>query len=316
VNGTRISGQIVIAGGSGFLGISLAKHLARCGAPIVVLSRRPPKVAGAWKHVSWDARTLGEWKREFHGAAGLVNLVGRSVDCIKTPDHQDEILRSRVEATRVLGEAVRSTDSPPAVWVQMSTAHIYGDPPELVCNEDAPFGSGFAPFVGRAWEEAFHASALPDQRKVILRTSFVIGRDCGAGCGALARLLPLVRLGLGGTIGTGKQGISWIHEADMNRLFERALDDTNMQGVYIATAPNPVSQRDFMREMRRAVGMPIGLPAFGWMVRIAAPLLLRTDPELALYGRYLVSRRLREMQFEFRFPELRDALTDLLARAH
>jgi hypothetical protein len=198
----------------------------------------------------------------------------------------------------------------------MSTAHIYGDPPELVCDEDSPFGSGFAPFVGRAWEEAFHASALPDQRKVILRTSFVIGRDCGAGCGALARLLPLVRLGLGGTIGTGKQGISWIHEADMNRLFERALDDTNMQGVYIATAPNPVSQRDFMREMRRAVGMPVGLPAFGWMVRMAAPLLLRTDPELALYGRYLVSRRLREMQFEFRFPELRDALADLLARAH
>jgi NAD dependent epimerase/dehydratase family enzyme len=163
-------------------------------------------------------------------------------------------------------------------------------------------------------EEAFQASALPDQRKVILRTSFVIGRDRGAGCGALARLLPLVRFGLGGTIGTGEQGISWIHEADMNRLFERALTDMNMQGVYIATAPNPVSQRVFMREMRRAVGIPVGLPAFGWMVRIAAPLVLRTDPELALYGRYLVSRRLREMQFDFLFPELRDALAALLAR--
>jgi len=190
----------------------------------------------------------------------------------------------------------------------MSTAHIFGDPPELVCDEDSRFGSGFAPFVGRPWEEAFHASAIPDQRRVILRTSFVIGRDCGAGCGALGRLLPLVRFGLGGTIGTGKQG----HETDMNGLFERALTDGNMQGVYIATAPNPVSQRIFMREMRRAVGMPIGLPAFGWMVRVAAP-LLRTDPELALYGRYLVSRRLREMQFEFRFPDLPDALADLLA---
>ncbi len=271
-------------------------------------------MAGAWSHVPWDARTLGEWKRELDGAAGLVNLVGRSVDCIKTPEHQDEILRSRVEATRVLGAAMRSIDSPPPVWVQMSTAHIYGDPPELVCDEDSPVGSGFAPFVGRAWEEAFHASALPSQRKVILRTSFVIGRDHGAGSGALARLGPLVRLGLGGTIGTGKQGISWIHEADMNRLFERALTDANMLGTYIATAPNPVSQCVFMREMRRAIGMPIGLPAFGWMVRIAAPLLLRTDPELALYGRYLVSRRLREMQFEFRFPDLRDALADLLGR--
>jgi hypothetical protein len=195
----------------------------------------------------------------------------------------------------------------------MSTAHIYGDPPELVCDEDSPFGSGFAPFVGRSWEEAFQASALPDQRRVILRTSFVIGRDCGAGCGALARLLPLVTLGLGGPIGTGKQGISWIHEIDMNRLFERALTDASMRGAYIATAPNPVSQRMFMRELRRAVGMPIGMPAFPWMVRIAAP-VLGTDPELALYGRYLVSRRLREMPFEFKFPDLHEALVDLLAR--
>jgi uncharacterized protein len=263
--------------------------------------------------VPWDARTLGEWRREIDGAAGLVNVVGRTVDCIKTPDHQDEILRSRVEATRVLGEAMRSTVSPPPVWVQMSTAHIYGDPPELVCDEDSPHGSGFAPFVGRAWEDAFGASVLPDQRKVILRTSFVIGRDRGAGCGAFARLVPLVRFGLGGTIGTGKQGISWIHEADLNRLFERALTDKNMQGVYIATAPNPVSQSIFMRGMRKAVGMPIGLPAFPWMVKMAAP-LLGTDPELALYGRYLVSRRLREMQFEFRFPNLPNALADLLTR--
>jgi uncharacterized protein (TIGR01777 family) len=314
VTGTPVSGQIVIAGGSGFLGTSLAKHLVGRGTSVVVLSRSVPKVVGKWRRVPWDARNLGEWKLELEGAAGLVNLVGRSVDCIKTPDHQDEILRSRIEATRVLGEAMRLIDSPPPVWVQMSTAHIYGDPPKLVCDEDSLFGSGFAPFVGRAWEEAFHASALPEQRKVILRTSFVLGRDWGAGCGALAGLLPLVKLGLGGTIGAGAQGISWIHEVDMNRLFEHALTDANFQGAYIATSPNPVSQRVFMREMRRAVGMPFGLPAFGWMVRIAALLVLRTDPELALYGRYLVSRRLREMQFEFRFPELRDALGDLVAR--
>jgi len=312
VNNTHPSGHIVIAGGSGFLGVSLAKHLAGCGESVVVLSRNKPEVAGAWRHVPWDARSLGEWKRELDGAACLINLVGRSVDCIKTPDHQDEILRSRVEATRVLGEAVRSISSPPPVWVQMSTAHIYGDPPELVCDEDSPFGSGFAPFVGRAWEDAFHASVLPDQRAVILRTSFVIGRDRGAGCGALARLLPLVRLGLGGPIGTGRHGMSWIHETDMNRLFERALTDANMQGVYIATAPNPVSQRVFMRELRRAAGIPIGLPAFRWMVRMAAP-LLGADPDLAIYGRYLVSRRLREMPFEFRFPDLPAALADLLA---
>lgn len=307
--------KIVIAGGSGFLGVSLAHHLAEQGASVVILSRNAPKVAGSWRHRSWDGRTLGAWRVELNEAAGLVNLAGRSVNCIKTPDHQDEILRSRVESTRILGEALRSIDAPPPVWVQMSTAHIYGDPAKLVCTEESALGYGLAPFVGRAWEEAFHASVLPSQRGVVLRTSFVLGRNRGVGGGALDTLAMLARVGLGGKVGNGTQGMSWIHEADMNRLFERGLRSSAMQGVYIASAPRPVSQAEFMRELRRAVGMPVGLPAFSWMVRIAAPLLLRTDPELALYGRYVVSKRLEEEGFEFHFPQLREALDELQHRA-
>jgi uncharacterized protein len=306
--------RIVIAGGSGFLGTSLASHLTASGATVVVLSRNPPGVAGPWRHVKWDGRSLGEWTQELEGATGLVNLTGRSVDCIKTPDHQDEILRSRVESTRVLGDAMCRAHSPPPVWVQMSTAHIYGDPPEVVCDEDSAFGYGLAPDVGRAWEAAFRDSVLPVQRAVILRTSFVVGRDRGAGCGALARLRPLARLGLGGTVGSGTQGMSWIHEADLNRLIERALVTPEMQGAYIASSPHPVSNRDFMSELRRAVRMPIGLPAYAWMVRIGAKWLLRTDPDLALYGRYVVSRRLADEGFAFQFPRLAEALDDLIRR--
>ena len=308
------SGRVVIAGGSGFLGVSLAAHLAARGMSTVLLSRRPPKSDGPWRHARWDGRTPGEWVRELDGAAGLVNLTGRSVDCIKTPDRCDEILRSRLEATRVLGRAVRAVDSPPPVWVQMSTAHIYGDPPDVTCTEDSPFGYGLAPFVGRAWEEEFRASVLPAQRPVVYRTSFVVGRDRGAGGGALARLLTLTRFGLGGKVGSGAQGMSWIHEADMNRLFERALTDPAVRGVYIASSPNPESQQVFMRELRRAVGTPVGLPTFPWMVRIGARYVLRTDPELALYGRYVVSKRLEEEGFAFQFPRLDDALNDLLDR--
>ena len=292
----------------------MAIHLAALGRPIVVLSRRPPKPTGPWRHVPWDARSLGEWRHELNGASGLINLVGRNVDCIKTPAHQDEILRSRVEATRVLGLAVRSVDVPPPVWVQMSTAHIYGDPPEVTCTEESPFGYGLAPFVGRAWEDEFQASVLPSQRRVILRTSFVIGRDRGAGNGALGRLGWLARIGLGGTVGSGTQGMSWIHEVDLNRLFERAITDPTMQGPYIASSPHPVSNQVFMRELRRSVGMPLGLPSFSWMVRIGAPWFLRTDPELALCGRYVVPKRLQEERFEFQFPQLREALNDLVGR--
>lgn len=307
--------RVVIAGGSGFLGVSLALHLAGKGMQVSILSRNPPPIEGPWRHIPWDARTIDRWTEALAGADGLVNLVGRSVDCVKTPANRDEILRSRIESTRVLGEAMRTIDSPPPVWVQMSTAHIYGDPPSLVCTEDSPFGAGLAPLVGRAWEEEFRRAILPSQRGAVLRTSFVIGRDRGAGGGALARLRTLARFGLGGRVGSGTQGMSWIHEADMNRLFERGLFDDSMEGAYIATAPNPVAQEDFMRSLRRSMRMPIGLPAFGWMVRLGAPLLLRTDPELALYGRYVRSRRLAEEGFEFQFPELGPALDDLVRPA-
>jgi uncharacterized protein len=305
--------RVVIAGGSGFLGVSLAHHLAAKGHRVVILSRSAPRVAGPWSHVAWDARSPGTWMSELNGAAGLVNLVGRSVDCIKTPDHQDEILRSRVESTRVLGQAIRAVNTPPPVWVQMSTAHIYGDPPEVICDEDSPTGYGLAPFVGRAWEEAYAASVLPTQRQVVLRTSFVVGRNRGAGGGALSRLKTLVRLGLGGAVGSGRQGMSWIHEDDMNRLFERALFDETMRGTYVASSPNPICQREFMRSLRRSLRMPIGLPTFEWMVRLGAPLVMRTDPELALYGRFVVSKRLAEEGFSFRFPMLDEALRDLAA---
>ena len=240
-------------------------------------------------------------------ASALVNLAGRTVDCIKTPDHCDEILRSRVESVQVLGEALRDIRNPPPVWVQMATAHIYGDPPEAMCDEDSSFGYGLAPIVGKAWEKAY-AECVPDgMRQVVLRTSFVLGKSGGA----FPKMKMLARFGVGGKVGHGRQGISWIHEQDMSRLMARAIADKTMNGVYVATAPNPVSYDEFMRTLRRNVGMPIGLPAAEWMVRFGAHYLMRTDPELVLYGRYCVSRRLSEDGFEFKFPDLPLAMQNL-----
>lgn len=303
----RPVGRIVIAGGTGYLGTNLARYLTEFGCDVIVLGRHHPQGDLHVRFVPWDGRTLGDWVQLLDGAAALVNLAGRSVDCIKTPDHCDQILRSRVESTRVLGQALRQVKAPPPVWVQMSTAHIYGDPPAALCDEESPFGYGLAPFVGQAWEEAYAEAVLPQMRQVLLRTSFVLGVSGGA----LPRLAKLVRWGLGGKVGHGRQGISWIHEADMNRLFARAIVDDSMIGAYLATAPNPVSNSEFMRELRRALRMPIGLPAAGWMVRLGAPLVLQTDPELALYGRYCRSRRLVEEGFAFRYPDLKSALTNL-----
>jgi uncharacterized protein len=300
------TGRVVIAGGSGFLGLNLAQHLVDFGCDIVLLSRTSRPSDSRWQQVQWDARTLGNWVEHLDGASALINLAGRSVDCVKTPDHRDEILRSRVESTQVLGEALSRASNPPPIWVQIATAHRYGDPPTAWCTEGSTFGYGLAPFVGQAWEEALEESAPAGIRTVILRTSFVLGRSGGA----LRRLATLARFGLGGTVGGGQQGISWIHELDMNRLFARAITDDRMSGAYLATAPTPVSNAEFMRELRRAIGTPIGLPTPSWMVRLAAP-VLRTDPELALYGRYCYSKRLRDEGFEFVFPDVRAALSNL-----
>jgi hypothetical protein len=250
------------------------------------------------------------WVCELDGAHAVVNLCGRSVDCIKSPEHCDEILRSRVESTLAIGRAMARVSMQPRAWVQMATAHIYGDPPRTVCDESSPTGYGLAPTVGRAWEEAFHASLPRGVRGVVLRTGFVLTQQGGA----LSKLWLLARLGLGGTVGDGTQGMSWIHEEDMNRVFIRAIEHPRMEGVYNASAPTPVSNREFMRELRCAVGMQIGLPGPAWLVRIAAKLILRTDPELALYGRYVIPRRLLDEGYEFSYQEVGPALRQIYGR--
>ncbi|TWU54340.1 Epimerase family protein [Rubripirellula tenax] len=314
---TQLTGKrIVIAGGSGFLGRSMADAFAAKGAEVTILSRSVPKTAGSWTHRIWDGRTLnggaaGDWSSAINGCDAIVNLAGRTVNCIKTPDHKDEILRSRVESTRVLGQAMRVVESPPPVWVQMSTAHIYGDPPSAVCTEQSAEGIGLAPTVARAWESAFAESKLPQQRGTIMRTSFVVGRDRGSGGGALGTLGLITKLGLGGTVARGTQGMSWIHEDDCNSIFARAIADETMEGTYIVSSPHPESQATFMRTLRKVIGIPIGLPAFEWMVRIGAPIFMRTDPELVLYGRYVIPKRLMDDGFEFEFANLEPALRNL-----
>ncbi len=300
-------GHVVIAGGSGFLGRGLIGELTDRYDRIVVLTRGSDRQDGPVRYVHWDARDVGEWATHLDGAAAVINLVGRSVDCRKTPENKRIILESRVDSVRALAGAWRQCANPPRVWVQSATAHIYGDTTDEVLDESSPIGEGFAPQVGTAWEAALSDEALPGCRKVLLRISFVLGRNGGP----LRTLTKLARLFLGGTVGSGKQYISWIHVADLNAIILRALNDDSMQGVYVVTAPNPVTNREFMKALRSAVGRPWSPPAPGMGVRVAA-WLMRSDPELALLGRRCVPTRLMNEGFTFRFPHVGDAVNDLL----
>ena len=301
--------KIVITGGSGFLGKSLSRHLSSQGYKVIIVSRHCPEDSGPWTHKNWDGINNGDWSEELEGASAVVNLAGKSVDCRKTQKNCAEILDSRVNSVKALGKAFETLSSAPKVWIQMSTAHIYGDPPTELCTEDSPLGEGLAPKVGEAWEKAYKDHVPDSVRQVILRTSFVIGNRGGA----FPKLRTLAKYGLGGIAGNGKQGISWIHENDMNELMQQCIENIRFNGTYVATAPEPVSYASFMASLRNSLRSPFGLPAPAWLIRLGAKFILRTDPELILLGRYCKSIRLEDEGFKFEFSNINEAFEDLIS---
>lgn len=298
--------KLIVAGGSGFLGKALAAGAAARGYEVVVLTRNiRQKVPGA-RLVEWDGVRRGPWEKELEGAEAVVNLAGKNVNCRYTARALAEIDLSRVHATRVLGDAIHACRVPPRAWVQASTLAIHGDAGGRWCDEDAPLGQGIPVRTARKWEAAFAHSPTPRTRRVLLRISFVLGRDEGA----LAAMAAMARWFLGGAMGDGRQFISWIHLTDMVRVFLRAVEDEAMSGLYVAATADPQRNEDFMAELRRALGRPWSPPVPAWLVR-AGCWLLRTEPVLALTGRRGDPRRLEEAGFTFRFPTLREALSDL-----
>jgi len=298
--------RVVLAGGSGFLGECLARELLAAGAEVVVLTRSPAaNILG--RAVAWDGSTPGDWARVLEGAAAVVNFTGKSVNCRYTPSNRREILESRLRSVEALARACNGCTEPPPVWVQAASLAIYGNPGAAVCDETAPHGSGFSVDVCEQWEEAFDNSEARSTRKVLLRIGFVLG----AGGGALEPLARLARLGLGGAAGSGRQYISWLHVADLNRMILWAIDSPDAAGTYNATGPAPVTNADFMSTLRKAVGRPWSPPVPAWMVKVGA-WAMRTEPELVLSGRRCIPQRATAQGFTFTYAALDAALGDIL----
>jgi uncharacterized protein (TIGR01777 family) len=313
--------KIVIPGGSGQVGTVLARALSGAGHEVVVLSRSTASGEAAARTVSWDGRTLGAWAAELEGADAVINLAGRSVNCRYTPENRREIIDSRVDSTRVLGQAIRAAARPPRVWLQASTATIYAHRYDAPNDEPMGIIGGSEPGVPETWNfsidvatrwerAAAEADPLPATRRVLMRSAIIMSPDAG---GAFDMLLRLVRFGLGGKNGDGRQFVSWIHEADFVRAVLWLIEHEEIDGVVNLAAPSPLPNAEFMRALRQAWGMPIGLPAFEWMLEIGA-LFLRTETELILKSRRVISTRLREHGFTFQYADWPAAARELCAR--
>jgi uncharacterized protein (TIGR01777 family) len=299
---------VVLAGGSGFLGQNLTRFLVREGYSVIILSRTP-QPRNAVRSIEWDGRTRGRWMRFVSGAKAVVNLTGRSVNCLYNEKNRREILNSRLDSVRVLGEAIRAAERPPKSFIQATSLAIYGDSGERINDEYAPSGSGFSVEVCQRWEELIHEIELPAIRRIVLRIGFVLG----PGGGALAPLVKLTKSYLGGAFGNGKQYISWIHMDDLNEMFRWSIERPYVQGIYNATSPNPVTNSEFMRELRTALNRPWSPPTPELVVQLGAKLIMRTEPSLALAGRRCIPRRFLRQGFEFRQPDLGQTLRDILA---
>jgi uncharacterized protein (TIGR01777 family) len=310
--------KIIIPGGSGKVGTVLARALHEAAHEVVVLSRSPS--THPWRTVRWDGETLDKWIDELEGADAVINLAGQSVNCRYTAENRRKIFDSRLKSTKVIGDAIAQAWNPPRVWLQASTATIYAHRYDAPNDEvtgiiggseaDVPETWRFSIEVATSWERALKNSPTPNTRQVAMRSAIVMHPDAGS---PFDILLRLVRYGLGGPAGDGRQFMSWIHEHDFVRAVLWLIQHEELEGPVNLAAPEPLTNAEFMRALQMAWGVSAGLPAFKWMLALGA-FVFHSETELILKSRRVVPTRLLQSGFSFDFPTWPAAARDLCKR--
>ena len=299
----QIKMKIIIAAGTGFLGKNLEKYFIEKGNEVYILIRNPK----CKNEIHWDAKTLGEWKNWVENSDVLINLTGKSVDCRYTEKNKKEIYSSRIDSTKVLQQAVDQCVNKPRVWLNASSATIYAHSEiQLNTEENGIIGDDFSMNICKSWEKEFFTAKNENVRKVALRTSIVLGNNGGA----FPKLKLITKLGLGGKQGRGNQNVSWIHIDDFCKAIEHIIDSENMSGVINVTAPNPLSNEEFMMKLRKEMKIPFGINAPVWQLEIVS-IFLKTETELLLKSRNVYPEKLIKTGFEFSYPNIESAFNNL-----
>ena len=303
--------HVIIAGGTGLIGRALARSLVADGHPVTVLTRRPEArsqgLPGEVQLVAWDGQTVGEWAQALEGADGVVNLAGAGLAEQRWTAERKRIIReSRIRAGEALAQAVEQASPRPEVFVQASAVGYYGPCGDEIVTEEHPPGTDFLAQLCVEWEASSARVEALGLRRPILRTGVVLSREGGA----LPRMVLPVRLFVGGPLGSGRQYFPWIHIADEVRAIRFLLEQEGASGPYNLTAPNPVTNREFIRLLGRVLGRPTVLP----VPALALRLLFGEMATVLLDGQRAVPQRLLEAGFAFRFTQAEEALRDLLGK--
>jgi len=300
--------KIILAGGNGYLGRVLTDSYKDKTKEIVILSRHEKLTENNVRTVVWDGKTRGKWAAELVNADMLINLCGKNVNCRYTPKNKAEIIASRVLPTELLGMVIHDMFEPPKLWINLSSATIYRHAEDRPQDEETgQIGEGFSIDVCNAWEYAFNKYDTPKTRKIALRMGIVLGRSDSV----FPRLLNLVKLGLGGKQGNGRQYVSWVHEYDAARSTEWFANHSELQGVFNCTAPNPIKNAELMHTIRKACGIPFGLPAPRWLLEPGA-IVIGTETELILKSRWVLPKRLSDSGFKFQYETAKEAVKECL----
>jgi uncharacterized protein (TIGR01777 family) len=298
--------KILITGGTGFLGQYLTKYFTAKGYHIYIISRSQRANQEKVTYLQWDGKTQGEWSQYLENAEAVINLAGKSVNCRYTETNKRIILESRINATNAIGTAIQNTKNPPKVWLNGGSATIYRYSEDMEMTEtNGELGAGFSVDVCKAWEKTFDENLTPHTRKIFMRISIVLGKDGGV----IPVLKRLIRFGLGGTQGHGRQRVSWLHVHDFARIVEWLIANNDFKGTVNCVSPNHVSNAEFMSALRKKYSVPFGLPQPAWMLKIGAA-LIGTETELILKSRQVVPDRLIQAGFKFDFEDLETALAD------
>ncbi|MEC2076341.1 TIGR01777 family oxidoreductase [Metabacillus fastidiosus] len=291
--------KVVLAGGTGFIGEYFNNKFKELGYEVDIISRQK-------QHISWgDKLRIIE---ALEDAELLINLAGKSVNCRYNEVNKDEIMNSRIRTTTLLGESIQACNNPPKIWINSSTATIYRHAEDRpMTEEDGEIGSGFSVDVATNWEKTFFSFDLPKTRKIALRIAIVLGKDGGV----ITPYRNLVKFGLGGIQGTGNQKFSWIHVEDLFQIVLFLKDKEELSGVFNCSSPQPVSNRELMRELRKTLKIPFGLPSPKWVLEIGS-LLIKTETELVLKSRWVLPERLEREGYTFTFKTLDKTLQDIL----